>query len=164
MPVGRPRSAHQTFRRATTILSRPIDPGPDEAPGGRKTQHPTIRSVAECVRTSLCLALGTDDTEGPELFGTIGDVAFDAEGNVLVLDAGDRSIRIFGADGASVGEHLGKHVHHLVDLRLGNHERGEQTDHSRPRRQCQHALGRQRLDVGPATLLQFDTDHKADLA
>ena len=50
--------------------------------------------------TLLLLAL--PDDEGPELFGMIGDVAFDAEGNILVADAADYSVRTFGPDGSHV--------------------------------------------------------------
>ena len=52
------------------------------------------------LNATTVLALGTDDDEGPELFGMIGDVAFDAEGNILVADAADYSVRIFGPDGS----------------------------------------------------------------
>ena len=46
------------------------------------------------------LALGTSRGESPELFGMIGDVAFDRDGNVLVLDAANYDVRIFGPDGS----------------------------------------------------------------
>ena len=54
------------------------------------------------LNATTVLALGTDDDEGPELFGMIGDAAFDAEGNILVADAADYSVRIFGPDGSHV--------------------------------------------------------------
>lgn len=45
------------------------------------------------------LSLGTNRGEGPELFGMIGDVAFDRDGNVVVLDAVNYDVRIFGPGG-----------------------------------------------------------------
>ena len=54
------------------------------------------------LNATTVLALGTDDEEGPELFGMIGDVALDAENNLLVADAADYSVRIFGPDGSHV--------------------------------------------------------------
>ena len=46
------------------------------------------------------LALGTSRGESPELFGMIGDAAFDLDGNVLVIDAANYDVRIFGPDGS----------------------------------------------------------------
>ena len=54
------------------------------------------------------LALGTGAAEGPELFGRIGDVAFDRDGNVLVLDAVNYEVRTFGPEGRHLGS-LGGH-------------------------------------------------------
>lgn len=47
--------------------------------------------------------IGIRDGNGPELFGRISDVALDAEGRILVLDAENREVRIFESDGAFVG-------------------------------------------------------------
>lgn len=49
------------------------------------------------------LALGTNRGDSPELFGMIGDVAFDPDGNVVVLDAVNYDVRIFGPDGSHLG-------------------------------------------------------------
>lgn len=44
------------------------------------------------------MRLGTEE-EGPQLFGRIGDVALDAEGNVLVFDALAMELRLFDSAG-----------------------------------------------------------------
>lgn len=46
------------------------------------------------------LSLGTNRGEGPELFGMIGDVAFDRDGNVVVLDAVNYDVRVFDPEGS----------------------------------------------------------------
>ena len=51
----------------------------------------------------VALALGTMRDEGPELFGLIGDAAFDLDGNLLVLDALSYEVRIFALDGRHLG-------------------------------------------------------------
>ena len=51
----------------------------------------------------VTLALGTDAAEGPELFDRIDDVAFDRDGNVLVLDAVNYEVRTFGPEGRHLG-------------------------------------------------------------
>lgn len=50
------------------------------------------------------LRLGRQGTAGPELFGRIGDVNLDSEGNILVLDELNFELRIFSPDGAFVGQ------------------------------------------------------------
>ena len=56
----------------------------------------------------VTLALGNDAAEGPELFGRIDDVAFDRDGNVLVLDAVNYEVRTFGPEGRHLRS-LGRH-------------------------------------------------------
>ena len=51
----------------------------------------------------VTLALGTNEDEGPELFGGILDAAFDRDGNVLVLDAISYEVRTFDRDGRHRG-------------------------------------------------------------
>lgn len=51
----------------------------------------------------VALALGTSSEEGPELFGRIGDAAFDLDGNLVVLDPLGYEVRTFAPD----GQHLG---------------------------------------------------------
>ncbi len=51
----------------------------------------------------VSLRLGREGTAGPELFGRIGDVNLDSEGNVLVLDELNFELRIFAPDGAFIG-------------------------------------------------------------
>lgn len=45
-------------------------------------------------------AIGTNRGEGPELFGMIGDVTFDRDGNVVVLDPVNYDVRVFRPDGS----------------------------------------------------------------
>ncbi len=54
------------------------------------------------LNATTVLSLGRDDNEAPELFGMISDVAFDAEGNILVADEADYSVRTFGPEGSHV--------------------------------------------------------------
>ena len=51
----------------------------------------------------VALALGTSSEEGPELFGRIGDAAFDLDGNLLVLDPLGYEVRTFAPDGRHLG-------------------------------------------------------------
>ena len=51
----------------------------------------------------MSLGIGSE-SDGPELFGMIGDANFDTEGNILVLDALNRELRVFAPDGAYVGQ------------------------------------------------------------
>ena len=51
----------------------------------------------------VALALGTSSEEGPELFGRIGDAAFDLDGNLLVLDPLSYEVRTFASDGRHLG-------------------------------------------------------------
>ena len=51
----------------------------------------------------VTLALGSNAGDGPELFGGIGDVAFDRDGNVLVLDVLSYEVRTFSPDGRHLG-------------------------------------------------------------
>lgn len=45
------------------------------------------------------LRLGTAEGDGPELFGSVYDVAVDPAGRIYVLDQQAQEIRVFGADG-----------------------------------------------------------------
>ena len=51
----------------------------------------------------VALGLGTSSEEGPELFGRIGDAAFDLDGNVVVLDPLSYEVRMFAPDGRHLG-------------------------------------------------------------
>ena len=51
----------------------------------------------------VALALGASRDEGPELFGRIGDAAFDRDGNLLVLDPLNYEVRTFASDGRHLG-------------------------------------------------------------
>ncbi len=55
----------------------------------------------------VALPLGTSREEGPELFGRIGDAAFDPAGNLVVLDPLNYEVRTFAPD----GRHLGSFGH-----------------------------------------------------
>lgn len=58
----------------------------------------------------VALALGTSREEGPELFGRIGDAAFDLDGNLVVLDPLNFEVRTFASDGRHLGSfgHMGE--------------------------------------------------------
>ena len=76
----------------------------DTVPAGLTEEALTAWRAARyrLLNATTVLALGRDDKEGPELFGMISDVAFDAEGNILVADEADYSVRTFGPDGSHV--------------------------------------------------------------
>ncbi len=49
------------------------------------------------------LVIGADDSRPETLFGYVADVEVDAEGRVYVLDQHAQEVRVFGADGGSLG-------------------------------------------------------------
>lgn len=74
------------------------------------------RSVRDdLLAAQTVMRLGTEE-EGPQLFGRIGDVAVDAEGNVLVFDALAMELRVFDSGGRYISG-FGGHGDGPLELR-----------------------------------------------
>lgn len=60
------------------------------------------RSGATIVLGAPKFSIGSEDVEGPSLFGHVQSVAIDGDGRIYVLDVSDNSIRIFDSRGRFV--------------------------------------------------------------
>lgn len=75
----------------------------DHTVGRDTASDDALASALGAVLQRAADTIGVRDGSGPELFGRITDVAVDANGRVLVLDAEHSEVRIFGSDGTFVG-------------------------------------------------------------
>lgn len=105
-PTRRPRVAIACSPVATLLLPLllAVHPAHAQAPA-RAAAHMGLSRTAAAppdVRLQRVLTLGGDHAGRETAFADVADIAAGAAGEVYVLDAGDRSVRVFSAAGAPV--------------------------------------------------------------
>lgn len=105
--VGPGETLHPTPENAPPPDASPITT--DSVPSGLSEEvlAEWRRARDRLLGTRTTMALGSEE-EGPELFGMIGDAAFDPDGNVLVADMVNYELRIFGPDGSHLASFGGE--------------------------------------------------------
>ena len=105
--VGPGETLHPTPENAPPADASPVttDSVPTELSEDALADWRRARDRLLGARTTK--SFGSEE-EGPELFGMIGDVTFDADGNVLVADMVNYELRIFGPDGGHLASFGGE--------------------------------------------------------
>lgn len=98
--LGANEELHPTSENAPPADAAPITTASEPVGLSAEAREQWRAARDKLLGARTTLSLGTNRGEGPELFGMIGDVAFDRDGNVVVLDAVNYDVRIFDPEGS----------------------------------------------------------------